>query len=104
MIEKEELQKLCSDDTIFLTQHLVIRMKERGIKYSDIKTVLMNGDIIEQYEDDTPFPSCLVMGLTISGKFLHVVCGIGDGMIYVITAYYPSLDKFEDDYKTRKGR
>ncbi|SCG97269.1 Uncharacterised protein [uncultured Ruminococcus sp.] len=104
MIKPEELRKLCTDDTIYLTQHYLLRMRERGIKYQDIKTVLLNGDIIEQYEDDTPFPSCLVMGLTISGKFLHVVCGIGNGLIHVITAYYPSLDKFEDDYKTRKGR
>lgn len=53
----EELQKLCSDDTKFLTQHLVDRVKERGIKYSDFKAVLINGDIIEQYKDDTLFPA-----------------------------------------------
>lgn len=104
MIQPEELHKLCTDETIYFTQHCLMRMRERGIKYRDVKTVLLNGDMIEQYEQDQPFPSCLVMGLTVSGKFLHVVCGIGAGLLHVITAYYPSLDKFEDDYKTRKER
>lgn len=104
MIKIDELCKLCADDTIYLTQHLITRMREREIRYQDIKMVLLNGEIIEQYEDDTPFPSCLVMGLTVSGKFLHVVCGIGNGLLHIITAYYPSSEKFEDDYRTRKER
>ena len=33
---------------------------------------------------------------------IHVVCGIGEGHLWIITAYRPSLEKWESDLKTRK--
>lgn len=102
MITKEELYRLCSDDTIFLTQHFILRMKERRIRYGDLVAVVQNGDIIEQYPEDYPYPSCLVAGLTLQKKILHVVCGVGEGILSIITAYYPSPDKFEEDGRTRR--
>jgi len=50
----------------------------------------MNGEIIKQYPSDTPFPSCL-----INGDNLHIVCSIGEEMLYIITAYRPSSDIWE---------
>jgi hypothetical protein len=31
-----------------------------------------------------------------------VVCGIGDGLLYIITAYRPAPEKRENDGKTRR--
>ena len=51
-----------------------------------------------------PFhPSCLIYGVAISERVIHVVAGCDDEYAYIITAYYPSTDKFEADLKTRKG-
>jgi hypothetical protein len=61
----------------------------------------MFGNIIEDYPDDYPFPSALVLECKI-GKPIHVVAGIGENYLWIITAYYPSLDKWENDFKTRK--
>ena len=58
----------------------------------------MCGEIIEDYPDDYPFPSCLMLG----ANHLHVVCGVGAGILWIITAYHPTKDKWEDDLKTRK--
>lgn len=33
---------------------------------------------------------------------IHVVIGYDIDNVYIITAYYPNTDKFEDDLKTRK--
>jgi hypothetical protein len=96
------LRILCSDETIMLTQHLSLRMRERGIRYEEIKSAILGGDIIEQYPDDHPYPSCLV--LHSMQKPLHVVCGVGDSLIWVITAYYPDPSQWESDCKTRKEK
>ena len=35
----------------------------------------------------------------IDSKPIHTVCGVGDGKLWVITAYIPGTDKWEDDFK-----
>lgn len=77
-------------------------MHERGIFRKDVLSAVLNGEIIEQYPDDRPYPSCLVFGLSEKNEKLHVVCGCDGETVVVITAYRPTLDKFEDDYKTRR--
>lgn len=77
-------------------------MKERSIKYDDIVSSVLNGDIIEQYQDDTPYPSCLVCGYTEKGQPLHIVISLNKNIAWIITIYVPSLDKWNDDFKTRK--
>ena len=34
---------------------------------------------------------------------MHVVCGTDGEYLWIITAYYPSKDKWENDFKTKKG-
>lgn len=102
-INIQSLRNLCNDDTIILTQHMFNRMGERNIEYNDIKSCILTGEIIEQYPTDYPFPSCLVLGKTESGKPIHVNVGLGNGAIYFITAYFPDLIKWEKGYKIRKG-
>ena len=73
-------------------------MLERGISRQDVKTAIMAGEIIEIYPDDQPFSSCLVLGT----NGLHVVASIGNGKLWIITSYWPSMEKWESDLKTRK--
>ena len=79
-------------------------MQERDISRIDVKNCLLKGEIIEQYPDDFPHPSCLVFGYAANNKVIHVVVGNDGEYIYIITAYFPNTAKFEDDLKTRKGR
>ena len=85
-----------------MTQHAELRRRQRGISVPDIKHAILTGEIIEDYPDDYPFPSCLILGSAEHGEPLHVVCGVGGGILYVITTYHPSPDKWEPDWKTRK--
>ena len=98
----ELLQKLCSDRQLLFSVHSLERLQERGIYRKDIVNAIMTGEIIELYPDDYPYPSCLILGVTTSNKHLHVVCGCNGEIITIITAYYPTADKFESDLKTRK--
>lgn len=98
----ELLKKLCQNRQILFSVHSLERLQERGIYRKDIVNVIMTGEIIEDYPEDYPYPSCLVFGTSMNNKILHVVCGCNGKFITVITAYYPTTDKFEADLKTRK--
>ncbi len=102
-MEIQDILNLCTDDTIEITIHALIRCHNRGIEYSDIVSAIQRGEIIEDYPDDYPYPSCLIMGRTDKKGMLHIVAGIGENKLWIITAYFPSMDKWEPDFKTRKA-
>jgi hypothetical protein len=97
MLQIEDIKNVCTDDAIVLTEHLLTRMRQRQIRLKDIKHTIENGEIIEQYPTDYPFPSCL-----INGKNMHIVCSIGEGRLYIITAYRPSPEQWEAEGRKRR--
>jgi len=97
MVCIEDVRTCCSNDAIFLTDHLLTRMRQRHIRFEDIKYAIAKGEIIEQYPTDYPFPSCL-----IHAENIHIVCSIDKGRLYIITAYRPSQEQWEDGGKKRK--
>ena len=102
MLNILDIRSLCQDDTIKATQHFTDRLFKHGIEYDNIIYAILNGEIIEQYPDDYPYPSGLILGYDVDARPLHVVAGVSADDVYLITAYYPSKDKWESDYKTRK--
>ena len=102
MINIDDLKKMNSAEHYAVTEHAKLRLSERGIKLKDVINCVENGEILEQYETDKPLPSCLVLGLSIENKYLHAVVSHDDEFIYLITAYYPNLTKWNSDYKTRR--
>lgn len=102
-LQISKLRELCTDDTIIMTAHVIKRCKERNIDSDSIVNVIMHGEIIKQYEDDKPFPSCLLLGMSINDRYLHVVVASDNINLHIITAYYPNADEWEPDFKTRKG-
>ena len=91
-------------EKIAVTKHARIRLEERGIHMDDIVEVIGNGEIIKEYLDDKPLPSCLILGKSPEDKPLHIVISRDDDFIYLITAYFPDSKQWEDDFKTRKER
>ena len=98
-----QIHALCKDDAVVLTQHLLLRCHEREIKVDDIMAVILRGEIIEQYPTDYPYPSCLMVYGLDKDKYLHVVAGIGENRLWIITAYHPDKRKWDDRYRTRKA-
>jgi hypothetical protein len=84
-------------------KHVLQKLAERGIQQDAIREVLLVGERIRDYREDRPFPSALFLGY-IGSRPLHVVAGLDEinKQAFVITAYEPSLDVFESDYRTRK--
>lgn len=98
----EELQKLCSEETIVTTLHAAKRLEQRHINLGSIINCIMSGEVIEQYPDDYPYPSCLVLGNRDMENPLHTVIASNGEMLFIITAYHPSAEQWENDLRTRK--
>ena len=98
----EDIASLCKAQSVRWTRHILERIFQRGILLEDVINALSNGEIIEQYPTDYPFPSCLVMGKTRSGKSLHVVCGSSGTELWLITAYFPNPVEWTEDFKHRR--
>lgn len=101
-IDIETLRGLNSTDRIAITEHARRRLTERGIFIGDIVRCIKTGEIIKQYEDDRPFPSCLILGMTVKNEYIHIVVSHDDVWIYLITAYYPDTDIWEADLRNKK--
>ena len=97
-----DFKKFCACGKILWTAHALERLQERDISVDDVKNCIMNGEVIEEYPNDFPNPSALIFGCALDGKILHVVCGIDENFLYLITAYVPTTEKFFDDLKTRR--
>jgi len=52
--------------------HAIERMFQRDISEKQVEEVIKNGEIIESYIDDKPYPSFLTLGY-VDGIALHVV-------------------------------
>jgi uncharacterized protein DUF4258 len=77
-------------------------MAERGISTRDVEEVLDGGDTIEDYPDDMPYPSRLVLARP-GGKALHVVAADDDaGRTIVISAYEPDPDRWDEEFRNRR--
>ena len=96
------LKNLISAKKIIWKEHATIRLVERGISRKDVLECIISGDIIEEYVSDKPFPSCLILGFLSNNKPIHVVCSTDNEYLYIITAYVPTLYKWNEDFKTRK--
>ncbi len=103
MLKRERLAKAVLNDAIEWRKHALQRMLERNISRADAREVILHGEVIEDYPADKPFPSALFFK-SVGGRPLHVVVAFDSNgeKAYVITAYEPTLDKFEPDFRTRR--
>lgn len=91
----------CSQVTF--SRHAIQRMFERDIKPTHVEETLRSGVQVEDYPDDHPFPSRLLLGWSEDSP-LHVVAGQDSttGRCVVITVYLPSSKYWEPDWIRRK--
>ena len=103
MINIENLRKYYEMGNVFITNHAAERCRQRNILSRDIRNAIMTGEIIEHYPNDFPSPSCLVCGKSTKGDTLHVCISDNGNLSKIITVYFPDLEKWETDFKTRRS-
>ena len=72
---------------------------------SEVLEALETGEIIEDYPEDRPYPSGLVLGRTRRGRPLHVVCApvSSQRRLIIITTYQPDPARWDAAIRRRKG-
>ena len=70
----------------------------------EIRKVIENGEIIEDYPDDVRGHSCLIMGEGEDGRPVHVVCAPKNEYLAIITAFIPTPEDWEEGFKERKSQ
>lgn len=83
--------------------HAIQRMFQRRIDEEDIRRALETARLIEEYPDDQPYPSRLILGWSGS-RPIHVVVAnnYSDNQVIVVTVYEPDPDEWEADFMRRK--
>jgi hypothetical protein len=79
-------------------------MFERRISVDDVRQVLEAGDVIEDYPEDVPYPSRLMLG-RVRNRPIHVVAADNqmNQEVIVITAYEPDRTQWQPDFRRRKA-
>ena len=72
------------------------------ISPKEVRSVIENGEIIENYPADQRGHSCLLLGFSGNNIPIHVVCAPKDEYLAIITAYIPNDNEWEKSYKVRK--
>jgi hypothetical protein len=76
-------------------------MFERGVTMEEVRLVIETGKTIEDYPEDWPYPSELMIGW-VNGRPLHVVAAEAEDSTIVITVYEPNPALWEADFEKRK--
>jgi hypothetical protein len=77
---------------------------DRMIGTGDVRHIIAEGEVIEDYLDDIRGHSCLLMGFDKGRKPVHIICAPRDDYLAIITAYRPSPLEWESDFKKRKRK
>ncbi|MBR1737526.1 MAG: DUF4258 domain-containing protein [Firmicutes bacterium] len=102
VIDINKLKKYFEENRVFVTEHAAESFRQRGIKIKDIRNAINNGEIIEQYPNDFPFSSCLILGMDMQNNKIHICISDEGSMSRIITAYYPDKEKWSEDLRVRK--
>lgn len=83
--------------------HAIQRMFRRQISSEDVRHVLDTGEIIQEYPEDRPHPSRLVLGWRGSTP-VHVVAADSteSDETFVITVYEPTLELWEPGFRKKR--
>ena len=78
-------------------------MFQRNIAEEEVLEAIESGITIEEYPNDYPYPSQLLLGQA-RGRPLHVVVGEDNrsGTLFVVTGYEPDLMEWEPGFRTRR--
>ena len=77
---------------------------DRMISSAEVRAVIELGEVIEDYPKDPRGHSCLMFGLGVNGRPVHLVCSPKDDYLAIITAYIPEPGKWSKDFRVRKRK
>lgn len=84
------------------SRHAVDQSILRRISVQELLEAIVTGELIEDYPNDKYGPSCLIFGVTIVERPMHIQCSYPSRpLLKIITLYEPDEDLWID-FKVRK--
>ncbi|MBI3245656.1 MAG: DUF4258 domain-containing protein [Deltaproteobacteria bacterium] len=75
---------------------------ERNISDQEIRQAGAQTNVIEDYPDDKYSPSCLLLGVTQTGRPLPIQVSLAETeLVKIITLYEPDLNEWVNDSQRR---
>jgi len=90
---------------IRITDHADEEAQNDHISFEEIFFSVLQGEIIEEYPTDKPYPSCLIYGDSFSGEPIHSVWAYNPETDWavLVTVYRPDPQRWKD-WRTRRKR
>jgi len=103
----DRIRACFESQAILYTSHAraEMRSEEFGqIADQEVDEALSGCEAIEEYPDDTPYPSVLLLGENESGRPIHAVCAYApdDQVMIIITVYEPDPDRWDDNRRRKR--
>ncbi len=89
---------------IRITAHAYKEAKADNLSFDEIFFSVLQGEIIEEYPKDRPFPSCLICGKSFVGEPIHTVWAYNEenGWAVLVTVYRPDPKRWIEGKKRRE--
>lgn len=103
-IQIENVIDSIKEKRIRITEHADEECQADHLTFDEAYFSVFNGEIIENYPDDKPYPSCLIYGHTFSGDPVHSVWAFNDQNQWavLITVYRPDPKRWINFRKRRE--
>jgi hypothetical protein len=101
----ERVKEAAARRILFLPHALnQMNAPERIISTKEVREVIFQGMVIEDYPEDRRGHSCLILGKGHEDRPIHVVCAPKSDYLAIITAYLPNSEHWEPDWQTRRRK
>lgn len=101
----EEIRQKVADERFEFSKHAVDQSIWRQIRVQEVREVIADGQVIEDYPNDKYGPSCLVSGLTQAERPIHIQCSYPSRpLLKIITLYEPDPQRWNDNFTQRRSR
>lgn len=99
----ENIIESIKNDKIRITDHADEEIHNDNLSFEEVFISVVNGEIIEKYPDDSPYPSYLIYGKNFKNEPIHSVWAYNkkSKASVLITAYRPDPNKWIE-WKRRK--
>jgi hypothetical protein len=99
-----DIQTAVTSQQVLITNHADLEAEEDDLQFEEIFASVLNGEIIEHYPDDKPYPSCLILGTTSNEKPIHSVWAYDQNkqIAILITVYCPDPERWIN-WRVRKN-
>ncbi|MCY7277242.1 MAG: DUF4258 domain-containing protein [Phormidesmis sp. CAN_BIN44] len=101
----EGIRQKFADEQFEFSKHAVDQPILRQIRVQEVREIIANGQVIEDYPNDKYGPSCLISGLTQNQRTIHLQSSYPSRpLLKIITLYEPDPQRWNDDFTQRRIR